>query len=278
MSEDAKTDFAATRCPQQVGQLLRFWRRRRNLSQLALALEVGVSTRHLSFIETARSKPSADMLLALTERLDVPLRERNQILVAAGYAPAFTQRTLQSPDMQAVQAALSRLLDAHHPYPGFALDRQWNVVQANRAGMALAELLPPFLREPSLNVYRASLHPEGLARFTVNFSDWSRHLLHNLRAAVESSHDTGLQRLEAEVLSYPNVQAVQASRSENKSTGIHALLVPCVLDLPMGRLSLFTTLTTFGTPQDITLQELCIELFYPADAETEALLRPQTIT
>jgi len=278
VSEDAITDFAATRSPQQVGQLLRFWRRRRNLSQLALALEVGVSTRHLSFIETARSKPSADMLLALTERLDVPLRERNQILVAAGYAPAFTQRTLQSPDMQAVQAALSRLLDAHHPYPGFALDRQWNVVQANRAGMALAELLPPFLREPSLNVYRASLHPEGLARVTVNFPDWARHLLHNLRTAVEGSHDTGLQQLEAEVLSYPNVQAVLASRGESKSTGMHALLVPCVLDLPMGRLSLFTTLTTFGTPQDITLQELCIELFYPADAETEALLRPQAIT
>lgn len=262
---------------QSAGQLIRYWRRRRHLSQLALALDVGVSTRHLSFIENAKSRPSADMLLALAERLDVPLRERNHILMAGGHAPTFTQRALQSPDMQAVRVALTRLLDAHHPYPGFALDRQWNVVQANRAGMALAELLPASLREPALNVYRASLHPEGLARFTVNFAQWARHLLHNLRTAIDGSGDTDLQQLEAEVLGYPNVQAALASRGDSHSAGNQTLLVPCVLDLPMGRLSLFTTLTAFGTPQDITLQELCIELFYPADAETEALLRPGTL-
>lgn len=261
-----------------VGELIRSWRRRHNLSQLALALDVGISSRHLSFVETARSKPSADMLLALTERLSVPLRDRNQILLAAGYAPRFTQRTLQSPDMHAVRVALNRLLEAHNPYPGFALDRQWNVVQANSAAMTLAELLPSTLREPSLNVYRASLHPEGLARVTVNFAEWARHLLRNLRTAIESSHDADLLRLEAEVLAYPNVQAALASGGDDQYANTQALLVPCVLDLPMGRLSLFTTLTTFGTPQDITLQELCIELFYPANAETEALLRPKNIT
>lgn len=269
---------AETPCSPPAGQLIRGWRRRRQLSQLDLALDAGVSARHLSFVENGRSRASAELLLALAERLDVPLRERNQMLLAAGYAPTFTQRALQSPDMQAVRAALTRLLDAHHPYPGFALDSQWNVVQANRAGMALAELLPPALRQPSLNVYRASLHPEGLARFTINFAQWARHLLRNLRRAIDSGADADLQQLEAEVLAYPNVQAVLAARDAHQRADDHTLLVPCVLDLPVGRLSLFTTLTTFGTPQDITLQELCIELFYPADAETEALLRPANIT
>lgn len=271
-------DLPVTSAKLSAGQLLRLWRRRRNLSQLALALDVGVSTRHLSFVETSRANPSAELLLALTERLDVPLRERNQILLTAGFAPKFSERTLQSPDMQSVQAAVSRLLDAHHPYPGFALDGQWNVVQANQAGMALAGLLPAMLQEPAVNVYRASLHPEGLARFTVNFAEWARHLLHNLRVSVERSGDTDLQRLEAEVSAYPNVRDALASSGDGESTAQAALLVPCVLDLPTGRLSLFSTLTTFGTPQDITVQELCIELFYPADVETEALVRRDTIT
>lgn len=272
------TDVPAVTARPCAGELIRTWRRRRNLSQLALSLDVGVSTRHLSFVETARSKPSPELLLAITERLDVPLRERNQILLAAGYAPKFAQRELQSPDMQSVRAALSRLLDAHHPYPGFVLDKQWNVIQANEAGAALAQLLPSSLCGPVLNVYRASLHPDGLAKFTVNFDEWARHLLRNLRSAIDASGDVELQRLEQEVRAYPNVRALLAAHPEAAPVDEPTLLVPCVLDLPVGRLSLFTTLTTFGTPQDITLQELCIELFYPADAQTEALLRPQGIT
>jgi len=267
----------ATPNEQSAGQLLQLWRRRRNLSQLALALDVGVSTRHLSFVETSRAKPSAELLMALTERLDVPLRDRNHILLAAGFAPKFSERALQSPDMHAVQAAVSRLLDAHHPYPGFALDKQWNVVQANQAGMTLAGWLPAALQEPAVNVYRASLHPEGLARFTVNFAEWARHLLRTLRVSVERSGDMDLQRLEAEVLTYPNVQDALSSSFEGQSTTEPALLVPCVLDLPTGCLSLFSTLTTFGTPQDITVQELCIELFYPANVETEVLMRPASL-
>lgn len=259
------------RSNQTAGELVRSWRLRRKLSQLALALDVGVSTRHLSFVETARAKPSVDMLLALTERLNVPLRERNQILLAAGYAPKFTQHELRSLDMAAVQTAVTRLLDAHHPYPGFALDRHWNVVQANQAGMAFAQLLPLALREPVLNIYRASLHPDGLAKITVNFDEWARHLLRNLSVAIERSADLELRQLEDEVRAYPNVRAVL--EAQESPTDGPVLLVPCVLNMPIGRLSLFTTLTTFGTPHDVTLQELCIELFYPADAETEALLR-----
>lgn len=251
-----------------VGSLVRLWRQRRRLSQMELALNAGLSTRHLSFIETGRSRPGPEVLMSMAEQMDVPLRERNALLVAAGYAPRYAQRSLQAPDMRPVHAALTRLLEAHHPYPGLVLDGHWNVVLANPAAMALASLLPESLRAPKLNIYRASLHPEGLARYTRNLEDWSAHLLANLRRSVESSGDPVLVELEAEVLAYPGMR--EASRRAPEAQG---LLVPCQLDLPMARLSLFTTLTSFGTPQDVTLQELCVELFYPADAASEQVLR-----
>jgi transcriptional regulator with XRE-family HTH domain len=255
---------------QPVGHLVRHWRQRRRLSQMALALEAGLSTRHLSFIETGRSRPSPEVLMAVADQLDVPLRERNTMLLAAGYAPRYAQRSLQAPEWRPVQEALTRLLYAHHPYPGLVLDRQWNVVQANQAAMALASLLPEWLRTPTFNVYRASLHPEGLARFTRNLEDWAVHLLANLRRSIESSGDPALVALEAEVLGYPRIR--DALRRAPPAVA-PPLLVPCVLDLPTASVSLFTTLTSFGTPQDVTLQELCIELFYPADAASEQALR-----
>ncbi|QIL83910.1 helix-turn-helix domain-containing protein [Diaphorobacter sp. HDW4A] len=254
-----------------VGRMVRDWRLRRHLSQMDLALEAGLSTRHLSFIETGRSKPSAELLMSVAQRLDVPLRERNTMLLAAGYAPRYAQRNLQSPDMRLVHEALSRLLDAHHPYPALVLDRHWNVVLANPAAAVLVSLLPNELREPSVNIYRASLHPDGLARYTRNLQDWSTHLLAHLRRSIESSGDPVLTALEAEVLAYPGLN--EAGDEASTSADVHALLVPCVLDLPTASLSLFTTLTSFGTPQDVTLQELCVEMFYPADAASEAALR-----
>ena len=255
-----------------VGEILRDWRSRRRRSQMDLALNVGVSTRHLSFIETGRSRPSPAMLEALSSALDVPLRERNRLLLAAGYAPRYPTRTLDDAGMQNVRMALDRLLRAHEPHPGLVLDRQWNVVLANRSAWVLATLLPDHLKQPALNVFRASLHPQGLAAMTENFPEWAGYLLHTLRRAIAGSGDTELMALEREVLAYPNVAAM-ASTARLDALAEAALLVPCVLQLPQGRLSMFTTITTFGTPRDITLEELSIELFYPADDATEALLR-----
>jgi transcriptional regulator with XRE-family HTH domain len=255
-----------------VGKILRDWRTRRRRSQMDLALHVGVSTRHLSFIETGRARPSPVMLEALSGALEVPLRERNRLLLAAGYAPRYTARSLDDAGMDKVRSALDRLLRAHEPHPGLVLDRKWNVVRANRSAWALAALLPDHLKQPDFNVFRASLHPQGLAALTQNFPDWAGYLLQTLRRAVASGGDAAMVALEQEVLAYPNVAAL-ASAAPADALAESPLLVPCVLHLPQGLLSMFTTLTTFGTPRDITLDELSIELFYPADDSTETLLR-----
>jgi transcriptional regulator with XRE-family HTH domain len=250
------------------GALLRYWRTHRRRSQMDLALEVGVSARHLSFIETGRSTPSPAMLMALADGLEVPLRERNQLLLAAGYAPRFAEHRLAEPGMASVLAALQRLLDAHQPYPGVVLDRHWNVVLANGAAQALASLLPETLRTPTLNIFRASLHPAGLAALTLNFAEWGRYLLAKLQRLAAT--DPAMQALADEMLQHAEVRALCDRLPPSLE---NSLLVPCVMALPFGRVSLFTTLTTFGTPRDITLDELCVELFYPSDAASEALLR-----
>lgn len=266
---------AAPHRPDPLGPLLRDWRARRRLSQMDLALDVGVSPRHLSFIECGRSRPSPAMLLALADRLQVPLRERNRLLLAAGYAPRYAERALDSAEMAPVRQSLQRLLDAHDPYPGVAMDRQWNVVLANAAAQRLVSLLPPALQGPPVNMMRASLHPQGFAAHTENFDDWGRYLVDALQRGATQSGDPGLLALEAEVQTYSTVQALrQAERQAGASPAdAPALLVPCVMRLPVGTVSVFTTLTSFGSPRDITLDELCVELFYPADAASEALLR-----
>lgn len=255
-----------------LGPLLRDWRARRRRSQMDLALDVGVSTRHLSFIETGRSRPSPGVLLALAEQLQVPLRERNRLLLAAGYAPRYAERALDSEAMAPVRQSLQRLLDAHDPYPGVVLDRQWNVVLANRAARGLVALLPAALQGPPLNMMRASLHPDGFAALTANFDDSGRYLVDTLQRVATQSGDPGLLALEDEVRRYPSVQALRA-RDGHALPAVPSLLVPCVLRTPQGPLSMFTTLTTFGSPRDITLDELCVELFYPSDAGSEAMLR-----
>ncbi|MCP5265116.1 MAG: helix-turn-helix transcriptional regulator [Burkholderiaceae bacterium] len=256
-----------------VGSMLREWRTRRRRSQMDLALDAGVSPRHLSFIETGRSRPSPSVLDAIAERLEVPLRERNRMLLAAGYAPRWRERALaEDAAMAPVRAALQRLLGAHDPYPGLVLDRHWNVVLANRAADALIERLPASLRNPCVNVFRASLHPQGMAAYTENFDAWAGYLLWSLRRALATSADPALEALQREVLAYPNVRAIRAAETRDTASA-DGLLLPCVLRLGGTRLSMFTTLTTFGTPRDVIIDELCIELFYPADAETEAALR-----
>jgi transcriptional regulator with XRE-family HTH domain len=237
-----------------------------------LALDVGVSPRHLSFVETGRARPSAALLLALAEHLEVPLRERNVLLLAAGYAPRYPETTLDARSMARVRAALQRLLDSHNPYPGVVVDRLWNVVLANESAALLLDGLPPELLGPPPNVFRICLHPEGLASRTRNFLEWSTYLLGQLRRAAFITGDPRLSALVDEVARYPNI-IEQGGWRQASAPDEPTLLVPLRLDMDGVALSLFTTMTTFGTPQDITLAELAVELFFPADEQSDEMLR-----
>ncbi len=260
-----------------VGELLRDWRVKRRRSQLALALESGVSARHLSFIETGRSRPSPEVILALAEELAVPLRAQNELLQAGGFAPRFGETPWSAPDLATVRQSLQRLLDAHDPYPGVALDREWSVVLSNAAAQRMMTLLPASLRAPTLNMFRASLHPDGFAAHTANFAEWGAYLVGELERLSESSADTGLAALLDEVLTYPNVRALRRGRvNAGAGSAAPALLIPCVLSLGGQTLSMFTTLATLGSPRDVTLAELTVELFYPSDEATAAVLRAMT--
>lgn len=254
----------AGRAP-HAGLLLREWRVRRNLSQLRLASGAAVSARHLSFIETGRARPSREMLLYLADQLEVPLRERNRLLLAGGYAPAFGERPLESDEMEAVRGALERFLAAHEPYPAVVLDRRWNLVLANSALGLLTEGVAPELLEPPVNALRATLHPEGMAPRIVNFDEWSAHLLHRLGREIDATGDEELAALRGELLTYPGVDA-EPPRPE--SVAAAEIVLPLELRHGDRRLSFFSTLTTFGTPTDVTLAELSLEAFYPADAAT----------
>ncbi|MFZ6769904.1 helix-turn-helix domain-containing protein [Undibacterium sp. Di26W] len=258
-----------------VGSLIREWRTLRKLSQMDLALDINISPRHLSFVETGRSTPSADLLMQIAAQLDVPLRTRNTWLLAAGYAPRYSEQGLDSARMAQARAAVQRLLDTHDPYPGVALDRHWNVVLHNQAAAALMGLLPASLSAQPMNMFRASLHPQGFAAYTKNFDEWGSYLLQVLQRLMLNARDESIVALLEEINTYPNVQALKQSTPGNAmATATEpALLVPCVLDLHGQQLSLFTTLTTFGSPRDITLHELCVELFYPSDPQTEGFLK-----
>lgn len=254
-----------------AGGLLRAWRAKRRLSQLEVGLTAGVSARHLSFIETGRARPSAELLVALADVLDMPLRERNELLLAAGFAPRYPQNALDAPGMAAMRQAITRVLDAHDPYPGVALDRHWNLVIANAAAQRLVSLVPPELMAPAPNIFRLGLHPRGMAAHTANFEAWGRYLLRELQRLADGSLDPAAAALLEEVRAYPNVRELLSHPPA--ALPADELLVPCVLELQGQRLALFTTLATFGSPRDVTLAELTVELFYPADAATEAALR-----
>lgn len=245
------------------GDLLRGWRERRRLTQMELAQRADVSARHLSFLETGRSNPSRQMVLNLAAHLEIPLRERNQLLTAAGFAPVYPRTPLDAPEMDAVRSAIDQVLAGHEPYPALAVDRYWNIVSMNAAAALFAEDVDPALLGPPPNVYRLSLHPDGLAPRVINFAELAHHLLHRLRHDVAVSADPDLAALLEEVGSYPTV------RELGRPAATHdAVVVPVRLRHPRGELSLFTTVATFGTPVDVTVAELALETFFPADAET----------
>ena len=252
-----------------AGQLLREWRTRRNLSQLELASGAAVSSRHLSFIETGRARPSREMVLHLAERLEVPLRERNRLLLAAGFAPAYGERPLESEELAPVREALQRFLRAHEPYPALVLDRHWNLVLANDAVTSLLDGVAPHLLEPPANALRATLHPEGMAPRIVNFDEWSAHLVHRLRRELAHTGDPVLAALLDEVLAYPGVHAEPPAL---EAAAAAEIVLPVQLASGDATLSFFSTVTTFGTAADVTLAELTVEAFYPADEETAAAL------
>lgn len=263
---------AATAIP-PVGDLLRSWRQRRSLSQLELSLDAAVSARHLSFIETGRSRPSREMVLHLAERLDVPLRERNSLLLAAGFAPLYDERPLDSEEMAIVTHALERFLRAHEPYPAVVVDRHWTLVSANDALGVLLEGVAPELLEPPANALRVALHPEGMAPHILNFAQWSAHLLHRLQRAAALTGDAELEALYDELTGYPDVSVQSPHASEA------AIVLPLRLRAGDRELAFFGTVTTFGTPLDVTLSELAVEAFYPADAATaNALLGSVALT
>ena len=251
-----------------VGTLLRDWRLRRHLSQLDLALEAGVSARHVSFVETGRSRPSAEMVLHLAEQLDVPLRDRNQLLLAAGYAPVFGQRGLDEPEMGPVREALDLVLAGHEPYPALVVDRHWGMVAANRAVGLLLEDVAPGLLEPPVNVLRVSLHPDGIAPRIANLAEWRAHILDRLGRQAISSGDPALAALYAELSELPGGGApgpLDMAAGE--------IAVRLRLRAPEGELAFISTVTTFGTATDITVAELSIESFFPADARTAEAVR-----
>ena len=262
--------------PPPVGELLRGWRQRRRLSQLDLSLEAEVSTRHLSFVETGRSKPSREMVLHLAEHLDVPLRERNPLLIAGGYAPVYQATEFTAPEMEAARDAVEKLLRAHEPYPAILVDRRWNLVSANAAAMLLVEGVDPSLIEPPVNVLRTSLHPRGLAPRIINLGQWSDHIIDNLRRTIAMTGDEELRALETELVGYAREMGVEPAPASDapRSIAIPMRLRP--FEATDQELQFITMIATFGTPLDITLAELALETFLPADAHTAAFLHAKT--
>jgi transcriptional regulator with XRE-family HTH domain len=259
-----------------IGPMMRDWRTRRGRSQLDLSLDVGVSTRHLSCVENGRSRPSPELVLAVAEHLDVPLRERNTMLLAAGFAPRYSAHDLDDRSMRRISESLQRVLDLHDPFPGVVIDRQWNVLLSNDAASVMTGGLPDEVVGPIPNVFRMCLHPAGLAARTRNFDDWAGYLLRQLRRTIAVTGDEALAALEVEVLGYQDVARVVRRSSIHRGEDF-PILVPFILDVGGVDLAFFTTLTTFGTPLDVTLDELAIELFYPADDATDSALRTSRV-
>lgn len=258
-----------TRRNTSVGEMLREWRARRGLSQLYLAGEAEVSTRHLSFVESGKSAPGRELLLRIAEALAMPLREQNRLLLAAGYAPVHDERPLETPDMAAALAAVEAILHAQAPFPALAVDRHWNLVRGNDPLTAMLDGVDPILLTAPVNVLRATLHPKGLATRIANLAEWRHHLLTRLRHDIEHSADHELELLHAELSTYP----CPASRSPPRH--VDRIAVPLLLHSKAheGILSFLSTTTIFGTATDITLAELTLECFYPADEKTRQALQ-----
>jgi transcriptional regulator with XRE-family HTH domain len=252
--------------------LLRDWRQRRRMSQMELALEAGVSTRHLSFVETGRSRPSAEMVMHLAERLDVPLRERNELLLAAGFAPQYSSRSFEDPTLHEVRDAVSRVLAAHEPYPAIAVDRYWNLVASNEALSPFLAGVAPELLVPPVNTIRLALHPDGVAPRIANLGEYRADLIERLDRAARFTGDPELAALRDEMLGYPGPEPPPHPSPPAAAVAVGLRLAP-----PPGEdgpeLVFFSTITTFGTAVDVTVSELALEAFFPADAQTAEYLR-----
>ena len=258
-----------TTANRSIGPLLRTWRRRRHLTQLELANLAGVTTRHLSFVETGRSRPSREMVLHLAEALTVPLRERNDLLLAAGFAPSFRRRELTDESVEPVRRALEQILTGHEPYPAIVVDRHWNLVLANRAAAVLTEDVAAELLEPPANVMRVALHPKGLGPRVRNLTAWSDHIIGRIRHEALVTGDAALVALENELRGLVAEQGVTGPVPVDAGRNV---AVPLLLDSRRGPLALITMVATFGTALDITLSELALETFLPADERTSEIL------
>jgi transcriptional regulator with XRE-family HTH domain len=243
-----------------VGQLLRQWRERRRLSQLDLSIHAQISARHLSFVETGRSRPTAEMILRLSEQLEVPLRERNALLLAGGYAPAYPEHSLDEPELASVRAALRQILAGHEPYPALVVNRWWEMLDSNAAVAVLTEGCAPGLLVPPVNALRASLHPDGMAPRIANLPEWRAHILERLARQVHNTRDPRLAKLHAELLGYPGGLAERPALTD--------VAVPLRVRHGDRELSFFSMTAVVGAPRDITVAEVAIESFYPADAQT----------
>jgi transcriptional regulator with XRE-family HTH domain len=264
--------MAKDRPQPEIGSRLRQWRESRHLTQLQLALDAGVSARHLSFVETGRSRPGRDMLLRILEQLGVPFRERNRLLLAAGHAPAYPERSLDDPDLAPVRDALDAALSGHEPYPAVAVDRAWNMVAANSAMVALTAGLEiaPELLEPPVNVIRLALHPRGMAPLFVNVGDWIDHWTRRLEHQATATGDERLTALADEIASYPG-----PGPRRDAAAGVAAeeMLGPVRMRTPeLGDLAFFGMFASFDTPFEVTTSELAIEVLFPADRRTAETL------
>lgn len=261
----------------RIGGLLRDWRQRRRLSQMDLALEAGISTRHLSFVETGRARPSAEMVVHLAEELQVPLRERNELLLAAGYAPRYGARSLDDPALREVRDAVGRVLSAHEPYPAIAVDRYWNLVASNEALGPMLDGVSEELLTPPVNTIRLALHPDGVAPRIVNLAKYRADLVERLQRAARLTGDPELAALHEEMLGYPGPEDPGGRDRIFPPSPGQAVAVGLRLRPPAGQvgpeLAFFSTITTFGTAVDVTVSELAVEAFFPADAQTAQALR-----
>lgn len=246
-----------------VGELLRQWRHRRRLSQLDLAIAADVSARHVSLVETGKSNPSADMVLRLADQLDVPLRDRNRLLLAAGFAPRYAERSLDDDALSAARDAVERVLRAHEPYPALAFDRRWNIVMTNRAVEPFFAGVDPDLLRPPINLVRLGLDPRGFAPLVVNLADVRAVFRSRITRQLHIAPDAELTALYEELLE-PDAETASSRSVESD------VVIPMILRLDGREVRLFSTITTFGTPMDITLDEVAIESYYPADTESAA--------
>lgn len=266
---DAMNTSIASTQDRTIGDHIREWRQHRRVSQLSLALDIELSQKHLSFIESGRSTPSREVVLRIASGLDVPLRIRNLMLLSAGYAPRFLERPLDHPDLAAARAAVEMVLRSYEPFPAIAIDRSWNLVAANAATQLLfAAIDDPALLEPPINVLRASLHPRGLAPLIANYDEWARNILKRLDSELEATGDPELRDLIAELEELSGLSSRRDGRED-----FAGVFVPLKLKLRGGTATFISVTTVFGTPTEVTLSELAIEAFLPADAETSAMLR-----